>query len=44
MSRDQSIIIQFGLKNCISNSFVGYEVYSIFSEVLLPTIVDIMVI
>ena len=41
---DHSVIFEIAFKYCISNSFVGYEGYSIFSKGFLPTVVDIMVI
>ena len=44
MNRDHSIIFETVSKNCISNSFVDYDGYSISSEGFLPTAVDIMVI
>ena len=45
MNRDHSVIFEIPSNEyCILDSFVGYEVYSIFSEVFLPTVVDIMVI
>ena len=44
MNRDHSVIFEIASKYCISDSFVGYEGYSISSKEFLPTIVDIMVI
>ena len=44
MNRDHSVIFEIAPKYCISDSFVDYEGYSIFSEGFLPTRVDIMVI
>ena len=44
MNRDHSVIFEIAPKNCISDSFVDYEGYSIYSKVVLPTAVDIMVI
>ena len=41
--RDHSVF-EIASKYCISDSFVDYEGYSISSEGLLPTGVDIMVI
>ena len=43
-NRDHSIIFEVELKYCISNSFFGYDGYSISSKGFLPTVVDIMVI
>ena len=42
-SRDHSIAFEIASKYCISDPFVDYHGYSIFSKVLLPTVVDIMV-
>ena len=42
MKRDYSVIFEIASKYSISDSFVDYEGYSIFSTVFLPTIVDIM--
>ena len=44
MSRDQSVIFEIVPKYCISDSFVDYEGYSIPSQGVLPTVVDIIVI
>ena len=44
MNRDHSVIFEIAPKNCISDSFVDYEGYSISSKGFLPTVVDIMVI
>ena len=44
MNRDHSVIFEITSKYCISDSFVDYDGYSIFSKGLLPTVVDIMVI
>ena len=43
-NRDHSVIFEIAPKNCISDSFVDYEGYSICSKRFLPTIVDLMVI
>ena len=43
-NRDRSVIFEIAPKYCISDSFVGYEGYSISSKGFLPTVVDIMVI
>ena len=44
MNRDHSVIFEIAPKNCISDSFVDYEGYSISSKRFLPTVVNIMVI
>ena len=44
MNRDHSVVSEIASKNCISDSFVDYDGYSIFSKGFLPTVVDIMVI
>ena len=44
MNRDRSVIFEIVSKNCISDSFVDNEGYSISSKGFLPTVVDIMVI
>ena len=44
MNRDHSVIFEIAPKYSISNSFVGYEGYSLSSRVFLPTVVNIMVI
>ena len=44
MSRDQSVIFEIVPKYCISDSLVDYEGYSIPSQGVLPTVVDIIVI
>ena len=43
-NRGHSVIFEIAPKYCISDSFVDYEGYSIFSKGFLPTVVDIMVI
>ena len=43
MNRDYSVVFKVASKYYISDSFVGYEGYSISSKEFLPTIVDIMV-
>ena len=40
---DYSVVFEIASKYCISDPFVDYHGYSIFSKVLLPTVVDIMV-
>ena len=42
-NRDQSVIFEIASKYCISDSFVDHDGYSISSEGVLPTVVDIMV-
>ena len=44
MNRDHSVVFDIGPKNCIADSFVDYEGYSISSKGFLPIIVDLMVI
>ena len=44
MNRDHSVVFEIASKYCISDSFVDYEGYSIYSKGFLPTVVDIMVI
>ena len=44
VNRDHSVIYKIVSKYCISDSFVGYDGYSISSERFLPTVVEIMVI
>jgi len=44
MNRNHSVIFEIAARYCISDSFVGYEDYSISSKVFLPTVVDITVI
>ena len=39
---DHSVIFETAPKNCISDSLVDYDGYSISSEGFLPTVVDIM--
>ena len=43
MSRDHSVIFEIASKDCISDSFVDYHGYPIFSKGFLPTLVDLMV-
>ena len=43
MNRDHSVIFEIASKYCISDSFVDYDGYSIFSKGFLPTVVNIMV-
>ena len=42
-NRDHSVF-EIASKYCISDSFVDYDGYSIFSKEFLPTVVNIMVI
>ena len=42
--RDHSVIFEIASKNCILDSFVDHDGYSISSKGFLPTVVDIMVI
>ena len=44
MNRDHSVIFEIAPKNCILDSFVDYEGYSISFKGFLPTVVNIMVI
>ena len=44
MNWDHSVVFEIASKYCISDSFIGYDGYSIFSKRFLPTVVDIMVI
>ena len=44
MNRNRSVIFETASKNCILNSPVHYDGYSISSKGFLPTVVDIMVI
>ena len=44
MNIDHSVFFETASKNCISDSFVDYDGYSISSKGFLPTVVDIMVI
>ena len=44
MNRDHSVVFEIASKYCISDSFVDYDVYSISSKRVLPTVLDIMVI
>ena len=43
-NRDHSVVFEIASKNCISDSFVDYDDYSVFSQGFLPTVADIMVI
>ena len=42
--KDHPVVFEIASKYCISDSFVNYDGYSIFSKRFLPTVVDIMVI
>ena len=44
MNKDHSVVFEIASKYCISDSFVDYDGYSIFSKGFLPIVVDIMVI
>ena len=44
MKRDHSVVFEIVSKNCISDSFVDYDGYSISSKGFLPTVVYIMII
>ena len=43
-NRDHSVVSEITSKNCISDSFVVHDGYSISSKGFLPTVVDIMII
>ena len=43
INRDHSVVFQIASEDCILDSFVDYEGYSISSKGFLPTVVDIMV-
>ena len=42
MNRGHSVIFETASKDCISDSCVGHDGYSISSKAFLPTVVDIM--
>ena len=42
MNRDYCVVSEMSPKNCISDSFVDYEGYSISSKGFLPAVVDII--
>ena len=42
MNRDHCVVFETASKYCISDSYVDYDSYSIFSKGFLPTVVDIM--
>ena len=42
MNRNHSVMFEIASKNCISDSFVDHDGYSISSKGFLPTVVDIM--
>ena len=44
MNRDHSVVFENSSKNCISDSFVDHDGYSISSEGFLPTVVHVMII
>ena len=43
-NRDHSVIFEIALKNCILDSFVDYEGYSISYKGFFPTVLDVMAI
>ena len=43
-NRDHSVVLETASKNCISDSFVDHNSYSISSKGFLPTVVDMVVI
>ena len=43
-NRDPSVVFEIASKDCISDSFVDHDGYSISSEGFLPAVVDIMLI
>ena len=43
-NRDHSVIFETASKNCILDSFVDYDGYSISSKGFLPMVIDIIVI
>ena len=43
-NRDHSVVFEIASKNCISDSSVAHDGYSISSKGFLPAVVDIMVI
>ena len=43
-NRDHSVVFEIASKDCISDSFVDHDDYSISPEGFLPAVVDIMVI
>ena len=44
VNRDHSVVFEILSMYCISDSFVDHDGYSISSEGLLPTVVDIVVV
>ena len=44
MNQDHSVIFEIAPKNCVSDSFVDCEGYSVSSKVFLLTVVGVMVI
>ena len=44
MNRDHSVVFEIAFKYYILDSFVDYDGYSISSEGVLPTVVDLMTI
>ena len=44
MNRDHSVVFEIASKYCISDFFVDYDGYPIFSNGFLPTVVDKMAI
>ena len=43
-NRDHSVVFEIASKDCISDSSVDHDGYSISSKGFLPTVVDIMVV
>ena len=43
-NRNHSVVFEIASKDCISDSFVDHDGYSISSEGFLPAVVDVMVI
>jgi len=44
MNWDHSVVFEIASKDCVLDSFVDYDGYSISSKGFLPTVVDIIVI
>ena len=43
MNRDHSAVFETASKYYVSNSFVDYDGYSIYSKGFLPTVIDIII-
>ena len=43
MNSDHSVVFEIASNYCISDSFVDYDGYSIYSKGFFPTVVDIMI-